>query len=410
MARFSQWMTVSAGVAASLIAFSCNPSGGVEQIAETRTLVTPKEAPKEEVSSAERFGMTGGGAMASATQPGFTWTTPEGWDELPSKQFRNINLRPAGDPKAECYVSTARGSLAENINRWRSQMALEPVDEAAISALPKKPLLGGQAAYVELDGNFKGMGGDQDNPDFRMVGLVLERVGGESVFVKMTGPKAIVEQEMAKFDAFCASIAPGASDPHAGMVASASSSDLPEGHPPIGAAAQGAAGSSSGNLPNDHPPIGASVPGSGAPVAAGTMLSWTAPEGWTQSAPRAMREVTFTAGANGESECYVAKLSNRGGGVEANLNRWAGQMGLDALTAEAIAALPKIKVLGNDCSVVEFKGTYTDMQGAPHADFLMLGTIAEVGTDAYFIKMVGPAADMEAQRANFAAFCESLKL
>lgn len=409
MPRFSLGLAVCAGVAAMLTAASCNRSGVVEQISETRTLITPKEAPKQDASSAERFGMTGGGMARGPVQASFSWKTPEGWEELPAKQFRNINLRPAGDPKAECYVSTARGSLAENVNRWRTQMALDPVDDATIAALPKKPLMGGQAAYVELDGNFKGMSGDQDNPDFRMVGLVLEQASGESVFVKMTGPKALIEQELPKFEEFCASIAEGGADPHGSMVASAQASDLPEGHPPIGAA-QGAPAAAEGDLPDGHPPIDATQPKMSAPIAGGTALSWTAPEGWVQGAPRAMREVTFTAGANGGSECYVAKLSNLGGGVNANLDRWAGQMGLDPLGADAIAALPKVKVLGNECPVVELKGTYTDMQGGSHPDSLMLGTIAVVGTDAYFVKMVGPVDEMEPQKANFVAFCESLKL
>ncbi len=123
-----------------------------------------------------------------------------------------------------------------------------------------------------------------------------------------------------------------------------------------------------------------------------------------------MREVTFTLGPDSKTECYIAKLSNRGGGVDANLNRWAGQMGLEPMSAEALAALPKIKVLGSDCRMVELKGSYTDMSGGAHPDSLMLGTIAEVGTDAYFIKLVGPASEVESQKANFTAFCESLAL
>lgn len=392
MQRFLPIAAVFGAVIAAMTLASCNKYGGTQEITETRTLVTPKEAPKGDVSSAERFGMTGSGMPMAAAQPGFTWTTPEGWEELPSKQFRPINLRPAGDPAAECYVSQLGGTgggLTENINRWRNQMQLEPIDDAAVAALPKKPLLDGEASYIDLDGTYTGMGTGEGSPDFKMVGLMLT-TGGSAVFVKMTGPKALVEQELPKFDAFCASLKAGSPDPHGGMMAGgatdAPGSDLPEGHPPINPQMQTAG------------------------AASGTDLQWTAPEGWIQGGPRAMREVTFTLANDSGTECYISKLSNLGGGLEANLNRWAGQMGLDPLSADAIAALPTITVLGSDCPVVELRGNYTDMSGGAHPDSLMLGTIAVVGTDAYFIKMVGPAADMDAQKANFTAFCESLKL
>jgi len=395
MPSFSRVAVAFTALYAGFLLPSCSQSGGVEQISETRTLTAPKEAPKEDVSSAQRFGMTAQPArQAMASAPAFSFKTPEGWEELPTKEFRPINLRPAGDPKAECYVSSFGGSgggLTENVNRWRKQMKLDPVDEAAVAALPKKPLLGGEATYVELDGNYGGMSGDQDNPDFKMVGLILSQ-GGSAVFIKFTGPKALVEQEKAKFEEFCASIAP-AEDPHAGM-----------------AAAGAASGPDTSNLPEGHPPVGTAMPGADMPPEEATKLSWTAPEGWVQSESRAMREVTFTLGPDSKTECYVSRLLNRGGGLENNINRWAGQMGLGPLSADAIAALPKIKVLGNDCPVVELKGAYTDMSGAEHADSLLLGAISEVGTDAYFIKMVGPAAEVEAQKANFSAFCESLKL
>lgn len=397
MPRFSRVAVAFTALTAAYLLPSCNPSGGVEQISETRTLTAPKEAPKEDVSSAQRFGMTAQPArQAMAPAPMFSFKTPEGWEELPAKEFRPINLRPAGDPKAECYVSSFGGSgggLTENVNRWRKQMKLEPVDEAAVAALPKKPLLGGEATFVELDGNYGGMGGDQDNPDFKMVGLIMAQ-GGSAVFIKFTGPKALVDQEKPKFEEFCASItAAPTADPHGGMAAGG----------PV-------SGSDSPNLPEGHPSIGKAMPGASMPTADATKLSWTAPEGWVQSEMRAMREVTFTLGPDSKTECYVSRLLNRGGGLENNINRWAGQMGHEPLSADAIAALPKIKVLGNDCPVVELKGTYTDMGGAAHPDSLLLGAISEVGTDAYFIKMVGPAADVEAHKAKFSAFCESLKL
>lgn len=377
-------------VAAALAAAGCGKQGETQEITETRTLTAPKPADAG-ASSAERFGMTMRPAAAPTAQ--FEWTTPEGWTEETPNANRIINLRPAGDPKAECFVTLlgqSGGGVAANVNRWRGQMGLEPTDEAAIAALPKKPLLGGEAVFVELEGNYRGMGGDQDNPDFKMVGLILD-TGGSSVFVKMTGPKALIDQELPKFEQFCASIKPA--DPHAGHVAAA--------------APQASGGDAAAGLPAGHPPIDPNMQPSAA--AASSSLTWTAPAGWTQAPPRAMREVTFTMGADGKTECFVTKLNNMGGGVEANINRWAGQMGLPPLSKEALDALPKITILGKPGPMVELRGTYTDMSGNQFEEYTMMGAIGELGSSGVFIKLVGPSSEVEAQKSNFVAFCESLK-
>lgn len=414
MPRFTPMAAVSAALLFGFVLSSCNKSGGVEQITETRTLTTAKEAPKEEVSSAERFGMTPSRPMMAA-DPGFSWTTPDGWEELPAKQFRPVNLRPAGDPKAECYVTSfSGGGLTENVNRWRTQMGLDSVDDAAVAALPKKSLLGSEATLVELDGNFKGMSNDQNNPDFKMLGLIVVNQD-TAVSVKFTGPKAIVDQETAKFHEFCASLKQGAASPHGGTMASADAGALPDGHPPIGGASQGgedAAAASGAELPSGHPPVGGgAMAGANVPVPGDIKFAFTTPAGWVQKGGKtAFREITFAAAEGSPTECYVTELANTGGGLEANVNRWAGQMGAESLTADAIAALPKIKVFGNDAPVAEFRGTFTGMSGDAHPDYTMLGTLSDAGGSTYFIKMVGPAAEMEAQKSNFTAFCESLTL
>lgn len=395
MPAFLRFAVLGAGILSTIFAGSCNQSSTTQPISESRALITPKSAPPADVSSAQRFGMTSPAMQTQGSGMGeakFTWNTPEGWAEAPLSSMRPINLKPAGDPKAECYLTQlggAGGGLVDNVNRWRKQMGLDPVDETAVAALPKKPFLGGEATYVELEGHFSGMSGDQDNPDFKLAGLILMR-GDSSIFVKMTGPKALIDKELPKFDQFCGSIQLSV-DSHAGQIAggtpvAAGGTELPAGHPPVGAAMQTA------------------------PSQGGSSLTWTVPSGWIQGAARPMREVTFTLGSDSKTECYIAKLSNRGGGVDANINRWAGQMGLEPLSADALNALPTIQVLGKPCKLVELKGTYTDMSGGTHPDSLMLGTIGEVGTDAYFIKMVGPIAEVEAHKANFVSFCESLKL
>ena len=113
-------------------------------------------------------------------------------------------------------------------------------------------------------------------------------------------------------------------------------------------------------------------------------------------------------GASGATECYVAVLGG-GGGLEANVNRWRGQLGLGPLSAEEIDALPRVPVLGSEAPLVEARGEYTDMAGESHEDHALLGTIVARGGSMLFVKMVGPRAEVEAERGRFLAFVQSLE-
>ena len=169
--------------------------------------------------------------------------------------------------------------------------------------------------------------------------------------------------------------------------------DLPPNHPALDAAGVG-------RLPADTDEAG-SAP-----------LAWTAPEGWTQGAARPMRLVTFACGVESGVECYVAELGGMGGGLAANFNRWRKQLGQPPMSEADIAALPRITVFGAEAPLLEVGGAYSGMgQGQPaQADSKLLGTMASSGDRAFFVKLVGPAAAVDAQREKFTSFCGSLKL
>src|SRR2546426_11507824 len=70
-------------------------------------------------------------------------------------------------------------------------------------------------------------------------------------------------------------------------------------------------------------------------------LKWTPPAGWKTEGPRPMRAATYTVAATardtGSAECVVYFFgSGQGGSVEANLERWKGQVvGVDGKPADA---------------------------------------------------------------------------
>lgn len=337
---------------------------------------------------------------AAPAAPGdakFSWTTPAGWENKPAGMMRAANLTITGQPEVECYLtelSGAAGGLESNINRWQQQMGQPALAPDQISALPKHPLLGGEASFVTIDGTFGGMSGAVANENFRMYGLALVK-DDMSYFVKMTGPKDVLVAEEANFLAFAASLQSGGAPSPAPVEVSAAPVPEPALMPE-------AAPAETATVDNPH--------GMADPTPAGGFnpagLQWTAPEGWHQGPEKMMRMVTYTVG---DVECYVTSLSGEAGGAVSNINRWAAQMGLPALDEAAIAALPKITVLGTEGPLTEFAGTFTDMGGAPKADYKMLGTLASAGGSTFFVKLTGPAAEVDAQRDNFVAFCASLR-
>ncbi|HRX57122.1 MAG TPA: hypothetical protein P5016_21620, partial [Verrucomicrobiales bacterium] len=133
--------------------------------------------------------------------------------------------------------------------------------------------------------------------------------------------------------------------------------------------------------------------------------------GWTEIPGVMMRDANFTFGENGEGECYVSRLSGDGGGLEANVNRWRKQMGLNPATPEEIASLPHRETLGRESVFVQLDGDYSAV-GAASAkkDQRLLGLIVIVEGGGLFVKMIGPKALVEQNSAQFDSFCESLDI
>ncbi|MBP8131524.1 MAG: hypothetical protein KA184_18240 [Candidatus Hydrogenedentes bacterium] len=371
--KYARWCLIGAGALAVLLSYCSGGSVSRREITETRQADSHDLAPPR-LSTAERFGtganphaamggMTGMDAMAGASAMSFAWDTPEGWEELPPTQMRQANFRIAGDPATECYLSVLGGEgggLLANINRWRGQMSFEPMDEAALAALPRKTLLGKEAAYVSMRGTYQGMQGDRNEADYMMLALAAVQ-GGQSYFVRLTGPASVVEQETARFEAFCESLR----EAQAGQAAEAP--------------ANGAQG-----------------------------LQWDTPAGWEQAPARPMRLVTYTA-HDGVCECRAFMLSGTAGGVDANINRWRDQMNQPPLSAEELAALPRWPILGREAVYVEIQGDYTGMSGATLPGQLFLGLVAPYKESTLFVIMVGPEAQMAQEKDNFAAFCKSMR-
>jgi hypothetical protein len=166
-----------------------------------------------------------------------------------------------------------------------------------------------------------------------------------------------------------------------------------------------------GALPPDHPPIGGgNTPAPSArtdmantpvPTASGSALAWTAPAHWTPKALGSMRKGSFSIKGEGvEADLAITAFPGATGGLEANLNRWRGQVGLPPASAEEVTkAVEKFEANGLQFTVVDYVGNGTRL----------LGTIVPYGGNSWFFKLTGPDALVAGQKAAYLEFLHSVR-
>lgn len=120
------------------------------------------------------------------------WTLPKGWTAESSGGMRFATLKPATKGKAEVSVvtltGTAGGELA-NVNRWRAQLGLPPVEGAALA--PARKTVASKAGPVAVF--------EFGNAGSRMVVGLLSAPDGNTWFLKLMGEDAPVNQAKPDF-------------------------------------------------------------------------------------------------------------------------------------------------------------------------------------------------------------------
>lgn len=134
---------------------------------------------------------------ANSEKPNIKWDVPAGWSSTAASAMRYASFAAEQNgEKADISVVTFPGdggSDADNINRWRQQIGLGPVDsvDAIIVSLHAGTL---HFSTVDIAGATARM----------LAGWT--RHEGRTWFFKMTGPPGVVEQEKPKFMAFLQSV------------------------------------------------------------------------------------------------------------------------------------------------------------------------------------------------------------
>jgi hypothetical protein len=354
---------------------------GCEDKAEIRTYTTPKEIPGVVDAAPVR-------AAATGEEP-VHWSMPEGWTRQAGDEFRFATLTDARtDPALTVTVSklpARAGTLLANVNRWRGQLALDPIDEAQLVE-QAHPLEGVSLPSVLVDLVMAEPEEEGGPEPMRMLAAVYETPGW-TWFFKSTAPRSQMQAREAELLSIYRSVhldsAGGHGTPAPASATPASATPLldPAAASPLGAPVIVSA-------PSDEP------------------LIYTVPEGWREdSTPRTARLATILIGQDAVlAEMAITRFPGDVGGELANVNRWRGQLGLPAIGSIDAEGGIDVQINGNPGRVYRIVGP-----GEGDLQTGILVAFVERDGHIWFFKTVGPIDVLDTHRDRFDAFLSSIK-
>lgn len=282
-----------------------------------------------------------------------TWKAPAAWKEETPGQFQTAlySLGSAARVAISSLPGDAGGELA-NVNRWRGQVGLAPVEDA-----------GGQTLGVEGEGitaKWFDLRGETE-----CILAAMLSVGGNTWFFKLNAPTTEIEARGKEFMEFLATVqlAPPAEA-------------TPE--PP----------------PTDKPGIALQVP-----------------EGWEKSEGSSMRVASFSISGNAvpDADVSVIPLFGDSGSTMENVNRWRAQLRLPAVASENDPELgAKMAGASGEMLITHMASTESLFDGGKKG--AISTAILKAGDHTWFFKLTGEAELVSANREKFEAFVLSAKL
>lgn len=318
------------------------------------------------------------------------WTVPKGWSEKPTAGGMRLASYAVTVPDGRTVdisvvaLGEQAGTELDNVNRWRRELELPPLEEAQVAGVRSPVTIGRSPAFLYdqtsatsvIDGKFKK----------RTLAAILP-AGGMTVFFKAMGEAGLVEQEKGRYLEWLASVKAGPEPADSG------------GSPPA------SAGAASATEPRPAPASTSPGPASASAAAAAAdgLPAWKAPAHWKPGGPRPMRLASFEVPGNGEpGDVSVSTLSGTGGGLLSNVNRWRGQVGLGPLDEAG---------LGKESSTVELAGgrkaTLVDLGGG--GPKRIVGAIVPDGGKTWFLKLTAPDDLARKEKDAFVAWVKSIQ-
>lgn len=133
------------------------------------------------------------------------WTLPSGWASQPATPPRLATFAISGGKGCEVTITQFpgdAGGLLANVNRWRGQLGLNPIEESQLesSVQHKQP---GQFLFTDVS--------LVDSAGAKALRVALFSFSNATYFIKLTGNPADVSRAGASFDVFLKGLHPHAS-------------------------------------------------------------------------------------------------------------------------------------------------------------------------------------------------------
>lgn len=152
----------------------------------------PIDAPSDKTSNEKKT------EPYEATVGGVKFLVPADWVQEPAKSefvLGEFSI-PGAEGDGRLTLSSARGGVEANVDRWRTQFIPGPNDPE-----PRESEItfdGQKGSFVELAGTYSDMLTRGQNKNWRMLGVAVP-VEGTNFFVKLTGPAATVTPRREEF-------------------------------------------------------------------------------------------------------------------------------------------------------------------------------------------------------------------
>lgn len=166
-------------------------------------------------------------------------------------------------------------------------------------------------------------------------------------------------------------------------------------------------------MADPHAQLGLNIPMGGQMEKVETNLTWNVPEGWQELPGGGMRVATFKRTDDPDAvDVSIVSLGGAAGGLEANLTRWAGQIGFD------VTQDPEgIKKLIDDAVVLKTQEglevrlfDYTKLQkNADPSSKSMVASMIQTNESTVFVKMTGTIKTVNENLESFKSLTQSVR-
>jgi hypothetical protein len=332
----------------------------------------PKEKP-----AAQENAMPHNHPDTAGGKPTLQWKLPMDWETAPAGQMRLASFRVKGADVNKADISIIplpgkAGNDLDNVNRWRGQIGLVPVDEAEFAKLGEPVTITGQAGQLyDLAGQAPG------STEKRRILAAILRQEDTAWFFKMTGEDELVAKQKPAFVEFLKSLSFEAAAPAA---------------PAAGDMAQAA------------PMAPAGVPA----VADASKPAWEVPSGWQETPGGQFLVAKFIVTGENKAQAAVNVSSSvgDGGGLVSNVNRWRKQLGLTELPeAEVLKQVTTMDVASGKAMLTEMTG----VDARTGQNSRLIGVMVPQTGRAWFYKLMGDAQVVEHEKELFIKFIQTAK-